>query len=349
MTDCSRRPRPPGLPALPRPKLAIRAARRPPCCSSASAPSAPPRVFKHLKEEEIEQLSLEMARPARSRWTRARPSGTSSSRPSWPRPTSPRAASSTPARSLERSLGPDARQRADRPPVGHDRAPAVRVPAPLLARADLRLPAQRGPADDRRRHREPAHDPRRRGALAAAARAAGRGRPARRHDDRDQPGRHARRRGRAAPEAVERRHPRVLLGGRRRGRWPTSSTTPTARPSATSSTRSPSATPSSPTRSGCCSSPSRTSSSSTTAASSSCSRASTPRTSGSRCAASTRRRRTRIFSNMSERGAEMLREEMEFQPAQKRSVVEEAQGRIVGVDPPPRGVRRDHHQPRRRR
>jgi flagellar motor switch protein FliG len=37
----------------------------------------------------------------------------------------------------------------------------------------------------------------------------------------------------------------------------------------------------------------------------------------------------RIFSNMSERGAEMLREEMEFQPAQKRSVVEEAQGRIV--------------------
>jgi flagellar motor switch protein FliG len=37
----------------------------------------------------------------------------------------------------------------------------------------------------------------------------------------------------------------------------------------------------------------------------------------------------RIFDNMSERGAEMLREEMEFQPAQKRSVVEEAQGRIV--------------------
>jgi flagellar motor switch protein FliG len=37
----------------------------------------------------------------------------------------------------------------------------------------------------------------------------------------------------------------------------------------------------------------------------------------------------RIFNNMSERGAEMLREEMEFQPAQKRSVVEEAQGRIV--------------------
>jgi flagellar motor switch protein FliG len=39
----------------------------------------------------------------------------------------------------------------------------------------------------------------------------------------------------------------------------------------------------------------------------------------------------RIFGNMSERGAEMLREEMEFQPAQKRSVVEEAQGRIVAA------------------
>jgi flagellar motor switch protein FliG len=39
----------------------------------------------------------------------------------------------------------------------------------------------------------------------------------------------------------------------------------------------------------------------------------------------------KIFANMSERGAEMLREEMEFQPAQKRSIVEEAQGRIVAV------------------
>jgi flagellar motor switch protein FliG len=39
----------------------------------------------------------------------------------------------------------------------------------------------------------------------------------------------------------------------------------------------------------------------------------------------------RIFSNMSERGGEMLAEEMEYQPAQKRVVVEEAQGRIVAV------------------
>ena len=39
----------------------------------------------------------------------------------------------------------------------------------------------------------------------------------------------------------------------------------------------------------------------------------------------------KVLKNMSQRGAEMLREEMEFQPAQKRSVVEEAQGRIVSI------------------
>jgi flagellar motor switch protein FliG len=41
--------------------------------------------------------------------------------------------------------------------------------------------------------------------------------------------------------------------------------------------------------------------------------------------------RARIFANMSERGAELLKEEIEFQPPQRRRVVEEAQGRIVGV------------------
>jgi flagellar motor switch protein FliG len=41
--------------------------------------------------------------------------------------------------------------------------------------------------------------------------------------------------------------------------------------------------------------------------------------------------RGRIFSNMSERGSELLREEIEFQPPQRRRVIEEAQGRIVGV------------------
>ena len=41
--------------------------------------------------------------------------------------------------------------------------------------------------------------------------------------------------------------------------------------------------------------------------------------------------RARIFSNMSERGAELLREEIDFQPPQRKRVIEEAQGRIVGV------------------
>ncbi|HEY2602343.1 MAG TPA: FliG C-terminal domain-containing protein, partial [Thermoleophilaceae bacterium] len=37
----------------------------------------------------------------------------------------------------------------------------------------------------------------------------------------------------------------------------------------------------------------------------------------------------KILGNMSQRGAEMLVEEMEYQPPQRRSIVEEAQGRIV--------------------
>ena len=41
--------------------------------------------------------------------------------------------------------------------------------------------------------------------------------------------------------------------------------------------------------------------------------------------------RDRILGNMSERGAQMLREEMEFQPPQRKRVVEEAQGRIVAI------------------
>jgi flagellar motor switch protein FliG len=41
--------------------------------------------------------------------------------------------------------------------------------------------------------------------------------------------------------------------------------------------------------------------------------------------------RERIFANMSERGADMLREEMEFQPPQRRRAVEEAQSGVVAV------------------
>ena len=39
----------------------------------------------------------------------------------------------------------------------------------------------------------------------------------------------------------------------------------------------------------------------------------------------------RILANMSERGSQMLVEEMEYQPPQRKRVVEEAQGRIVGI------------------
>jgi flagellar motor switch protein FliG len=39
----------------------------------------------------------------------------------------------------------------------------------------------------------------------------------------------------------------------------------------------------------------------------------------------------KVLSNMSQRGSEMLREEMEYQPPQRRLVVEEAQGRVVSI------------------
>ncbi len=41
--------------------------------------------------------------------------------------------------------------------------------------------------------------------------------------------------------------------------------------------------------------------------------------------------RDRILSNMSERGAQMLREEMEYMPPQRKKVVEESQGRVVAI------------------
>src|SRR6202044_2869265 len=39
----------------------------------------------------------------------------------------------------------------------------------------------------------------------------------------------------------------------------------------------------------------------------------------------------RILSNMSERGAQMLVEEMQFQPPQRKRDIEEAQGRVVAI------------------
>jgi flagellar motor switch protein FliG len=39
----------------------------------------------------------------------------------------------------------------------------------------------------------------------------------------------------------------------------------------------------------------------------------------------------KILRNLSQRGAEMLREDMEVSPPQRRAVVEEAQGKVVAV------------------
>ncbi len=39
----------------------------------------------------------------------------------------------------------------------------------------------------------------------------------------------------------------------------------------------------------------------------------------------------KILSNMSERGAQMLKEEMDFQPPQRKKIVEDAQGRVVAI------------------
>jgi flagellar motor switch protein FliG len=41
--------------------------------------------------------------------------------------------------------------------------------------------------------------------------------------------------------------------------------------------------------------------------------------------------KSRIMGNMSERGAQMLQEEMEFQPPQRKRDIEEAQGRVVAI------------------
>jgi flagellar motor switch protein FliG len=41
--------------------------------------------------------------------------------------------------------------------------------------------------------------------------------------------------------------------------------------------------------------------------------------------------RDRIVANMSERGAQMLLEEIEYQPPQRKRVIEEAQGRMVAI------------------
>ena len=57
----------------------------------------------------------------------------------------------------------------------------------------------------------------------------------------------------------------------------------------------------------------------------------------------------KILDNMSQRGAEMLREEMEYMPPQRRRVVEEAQTKIVARRAQARGRRRARDLARRQR
>ncbi len=56
-----------------------------------------------------------------------------------------------------------------------------------------------------------------------------------------------------------------------------------------------------------------------------------------------------VLTNMSERGAAMLKEEMEIQPPQRKRDVDDAQSRVVGGRAPPRGSRHDRDRRRRAR
>ena len=158
-------------------------------------------VFKFLKEDEIEALSLEMAqlssipseqtqavfeevvdtatcrRLLRRGRRRLRPRG---------------------ARGVGRRR---ARRRDHRPPGRDHRDAAVRVPAPHPAGADRAVPRAGVAPDDRARHRQPAHDPGRPGARGAARRAPGPGRRPHRDDARDLARGHQGRRGGVAAEA----------------------------------------------------------------------------------------------------------------------------------------------------
>ena len=74
----------------------------------SSAPSRPPRSSSHLREEEIEPLSLEMAQTARGpAATRARRSQRGRRETARRAASTPRAASTSPARCSSASLGPE--------------------------------------------------------------------------------------------------------------------------------------------------------------------------------------------------------------------------------------------------
>ncbi len=250
-------------------------------------PEGAAEVFRHLPDDMIELLTVEMARLQNVEPEIADGSARGGRRDRLrARDTSPRAGWPTPARSLERAMGTAKAGRDPRPTRDRDRGDPVRVPPPLAARPDLRVPAQRAPADDRARRREPPDArARREGDEAHAARAAGGRRGAHRADGPDGAGH--RQGGRAAREAEARLGRAARVRGRgwrprarldpQRGRPRDGARRP--RPSHRGDTRRRRA------RFGHSCSSSRTSSSSTTARSSSSSRTSTRRSSRSPCAA----------------------------------------------------------------
>ena len=200
-------------------------------------PDRAAEVFKHLRDEEIETLSLEMAK-----LQRVDPVTTGAVLEEFAATIeaydSLMAGGVDYAREvLERALGPRARARDHRAALERDRDAAVRVPAQDAARAARDLPAQRVAPDGGARRGQPAHHAGLAGALAPARRRAGRDRAAHRADGRDQPGRGQAGRGGDEAEARQRRAAGVLRPPAGSSRWPRSSTTPTARPSATCSTR----------------------------------------------------------------------------------------------------------------
>ena len=232
-------PTPPAAARAPgrRGRSASTAARRRPCCSSRSGPSVPPRSSS----------TSTTTRSSRCRWRWRRcstSSPTSTTKVMEELAATVQAYDSLAAGGvdyardvLERAIGTRARRRDHRPPLLRDRDAAVRVPAPHRARADRRVPAQRGAADDRAGRRQPAHHARRPGALQPPRGGAGGDRAADREDGRDQPGRRQAGRGRDARQARDRSSRTSTRPPVASSRWPRSSTTPTARPSATCSTR----------------------------------------------------------------------------------------------------------------
>ena len=338
-TVLSPRPRLPGPPppALPAPASTV--ARRPRCSSCRSAPSRRPRSSS--------TCATRRSRRCRSSMAKLENVGTDVSSYVFEELAATVQAEEASLHGgvdyardvLERALGRRPRGRDHRPPVGDDRAPAVRVPAPHAAGADRRLPAQRVAADDRAGHLQPAHDARRPGAVAACPSP-------------------SRPRSPCGSRAWARRSPEVVAPGRGRHAPASSPAVVQQEYAAAGGVKSLADILNHADRSternvldalandrrgarrggpACCCSSSRTSSSSTTARSRWCCARSTRRTSRSPCAVSATRSASGSSATCPSAARELLREEMEFQPPQRKRVVEEAQGRIVGDRAPPRG------------